>query len=189
MAREVALAKEHRFPVIHGQPRRKSGEAAGRKGRALKMEKEERVILRTYPTAWKYEKKIYAIDRMRLLVPVNPSQVFYFLIGLLITMGILKIFPFLNAIPFIFRYALIPFALMKFLTKKKFDGKLPHKFALGYIEYLLLPRSIARFQAGEQYKKGKFESIAFRRREVSGIMAPSMKKGGKKRVQLSGKIF
>jgi hypothetical protein len=153
------------------------------------MEKEERVVLRTYATTWKYEKKIYAIDRIRLLVPVNPSQVFYFLIGLLITMGLLKILPFLNAVPFIFRYALIPFALMKFLTKKKFDGKLPHKFALGYAEYLLLPKAIARFQAGEAYKKGRFESVAFRGRESEGAMGPSMRKGGRRRVQLPDKIL
>jgi hypothetical protein len=147
------------------------------------MEKEtDRVILRTYATTWKYEKKIYAIDRIRLLVPVNPSQVAYFFIGLLITMGLLKILPFLSAIPFVFRYGLIPFALMKFLTKKKFDGKLPHKFAVGFIEYMMLPRSISRFAAGENYKKGKFENPVFRREKIVDVMAALPRKGGKIRV-------
>ena len=151
------------------------------------MEKKNN-ILRTYYRIWKYEKKIYAIDKIRLLIPVSVDDATYLVLGLLITMLLLKIFPFLNGIPFIIRYVLLPYGLMKFLTKKKFDGKLPHKFLLGYFEYLTLPKAFSRFESSREYKKGRFTSVAFRGKEIVNV-TEMLKKGGKKHVRLPDQIL
>lgn len=143
------------------------------------MEK-EKVVLRTYNSTWKFERKIYAIDKIRLLVPVNVDNAAYLILGLLITVLLLKIFPFLNGIPFIIRYILLPYGLMKFLTKKKFDGKLPHRFLIGYLEYLALPKAFSRFQDGREYKKGRFTAVAWRGKEIIDMTELLTKRGGAK---------
>ena len=85
-------------------------------------------VLRTYKSIWKYERKIYSFENIRLLVPVRPSEVLFFGVGLLITYFLCKIVPLYTEIPFVFRYIIIPFGIMKFLTKKRLDGKMPHRF-------------------------------------------------------------
>lgn len=144
------------------------------------MEK-EKVVLRTYNSTWKFERKIYAIDKIRLLVPINIDDAAYLILGLLITILLLKVFPFLNEIPFIIRYVLLPWGLMKFLTKKKFDGKLPHRFLLGYLEYLTLPKAFSRFQDSGKYKKGRFTDVAWRGKEILDVTELLTKKGGMKK--------
>jgi len=143
------------------------------------MEK-DKVVLRTYNSTWKFERKIYSIDRIRLLVPINIDDAAYLIMGLLITILLLKIFPFLNHIPFIIRYVLLPWGLMKFLTKKKFDGKMPHKFLLGYLQYLTLPKAFSRFQDCREYKKGVFTDIAWRGKEIIDMTDLLIKRKGAK---------
>lgn len=144
---------------------------------------EEKVLLRTYNKAWKFERKVYAIDNIRLPFPVNPDEIIYLVIGFLFTLFLLKVFPFLNGIPFIVRYLVLPYALMKFLTKKKFDGKLPHLFLIGYLDYMGLPKKIARFQAVKTYRQGKFSSVVFRKAEIVNLTNEvlRLKKSKKKR--------
>lgn len=143
------------------------------------MEK-DKVVLRTYNSTWKFERKIYSIDKIRLLVPINIDDAVYLIMGLLITILLLKLFPFLNHIPFIIRYVLLPWGLMKFLTKKKFDGKLPHKFLLGYLEYMTLPKAFSRFQDSREYKKGAFTDLAWRGKEIIDLTDLLTKKKGAK---------
>ena len=140
----------------------------------------EHKVLRTYNKMWKFERKIYAIDDLKLPIPINPDEVVYFVIGLLITIAILKVLPFLNAVPFIVRYLAVPYGLMKFLTKKKFDGKLPHKFVIGYIDYMGLPKKIARFKSAECFKPGYFMPVVYRKQEVINIMDEITKKNNKR---------
>lgn len=142
----------------------------------------EKIILRTYNRVWKYDRKIYALDSVRLPFPINPGDAIYFIIGLLITSILLKLLPFLNVIPFILRYSLLPYGLMKFLTKKKFDGKLPHMFLKGYMDYLQLPKIIARFGSGETYKKGDFTKVIYRKAKIVDITETLIQGGGKRRV-------
>ena len=137
--------------------------------------------LRTYPRVWNYEKKIYAIENVRLIVPINPGELLYFAAGLAVAAALGKVLPVFAAVPFLIRYVLLPYALMKFLTKKKLDGKLPHLFFIGYIAYLTLPKTISRFQAGENYKKGRFTSVVCRERKVIDATRELMGKGVRKR--------
>lgn len=143
----------------------------------------EMILLRTYNKAWKFERKVYAIDDIRLPFPVNPDEIVYLVCGFLLTLGILKVLPFLNGIPFIIKYLVLPYGLMKFLTKKKFDGKLPHRFLIGYIDYVGLPKKISRFQAAETNGRGCFTSVIFRRSEIVDLTAELLfknRKAGKK---------
>ena len=143
------------------------------------MEK-DKIVLRTYNSTWKFEHKLYAIDKIRLPVPINMDDAAYLIVGLLITILLLKIFPFLNGIPFVVRYVLLPYGLMKFLTKKKFDGKLPHKFLIGYLEYLTISKAFSRFQNCREYKRGRFTSIAFRSKEIVNVTEMLTKKERRK---------
>ncbi|WP_206457895.1 TcpE family conjugal transfer membrane protein [Anaerovorax sp. IOR16] len=130
---------------------------------------EDKLLLRTYNKAWKFERKVYAIDNIRLPFPINPDELIYLVIGFLFTLLLLKVLPFLNTIPFFIRYLVIPYGLMKFLTKKKFDGKLPHMFLIGYLDYIGLPKKIARFQAVKTYPQGKFSPVVFRTHEIINL--------------------
>lgn len=116
------------------------------------MENENRVILRTYKSVWKIPRKIYSIDSIKLFVPVDVDQAMYFVASLCITYLLLKILPFLSYLPFVFKYVAIPYGLMKFFTKQKLDGKLPHKFFLDYVAFLMSPGKLVRFKAVDGYK-------------------------------------
>ncbi len=116
------------------------------------MENESRVILRTYKSVWKIPRKIYSIDNIKLFVPVDVEQAMYFIASLCITFLLLKILPFLNSLPFVLKYAAIPYGLMKFFTKQKLDGKLPHKFFFDYIVFLFSPGKLSRFRVADEFK-------------------------------------
>lgn len=148
---------------------------------------EEKVILRTYSKTWHFERKIYAIDRIRLLVPVAVNDALYFVLGLLITLALLKIFPVLNGIPAVIRYGLIPYGLMKFLTKKKFDGKMPHMFLIAYLSYLVTPKIIARYQSVKEYKRGRFcTPVIYRSKKVIDITSSLLEKSKKSKKRKGG---
>ena len=116
------------------------------------MENESRVILRTYKSVWKIPRKLYSIDSIKLFVPVDVDQAMYFIASLCIAFLLLKLLPFLDSLPFIFKYVAIPYGLMKFFTKQKLDGKLPHKFFLDYIVFLMAPGKLSRFKVADDFK-------------------------------------
>lgn len=142
-----------------------------------------KITLKTYTNVWKFQKKIYAIDKIKLIVPINPEETIYFVISALITILLLRIFSFLNFIPFLIRYGLLPYLFMKFLTKTKLDGKMPHKFLLGYITYKTMPKKYARFQPVTEFKAGSFKTkISYRRPKIINLTQSYLKKGGKQYV-------
>lgn len=135
------------------------------------------IVLRSYATVWKYEKKLYSIDSLKLWVPVAANDMLFFVVGL-VFMVILSKIPIVTAIPWVLRYGVIPFLVMKFFTKMKFDGKSPHKFALGYLEYILLPAHLSRFQGCSDYAKGCFrQEILFRGAEIINVIDARLKRG------------
>ena len=149
-------------------------------------------VLRTYKSIWKYERKIYSFENIRLLVPVRPSEVLFFGVGLLITYFLCKIVPLYTEIPFVFRYIIIPFGIMKFLPKKRLDGKMPHRFFVGYILYLLMPKEIARFKPVKKPKSICFTPVVFRHPEVINLTELALQGKGeaygkrKKSIRVSG---
>lgn len=147
-------------------------------------ENKDYVILRTYNSVWYFEHKIYSIENIKLLFPVNPDEVLYFAVSVGITMLLLKVLPFLDRIPFVIKYGAIPYGLMKFFTKQKLDGKLPHKFFIDYVIFVLSPKKSARFLEIEEYKDIKFITpIVMRDIEIVNKTEEALKmhkKGGKK---------
>ncbi len=118
----------------------------------MNMENENRIILRTYKSVWKIPRKIYSIDNIKLFVPVDVDQAMYFIASLGITFILLNILPFLGNLPFVFKYIALPYGLMKFFTKQKLDGKLPHKFFADLVVFLLSPGQFVRFKAAGELK-------------------------------------
>lgn len=112
------------------------------------MESEGKVLIQTYDRVWHVEKKIYAIQNLKLPVPVNPYQVGYFMGTAFIILAIGKVFAPMLIIPVVVRFVAIPYLLSNYLMKKKLDGKKPIKFFVDYILYLILEKGcfLERFQ-------------------------------------------
>ncbi len=110
------------------------------------MEEKNYVILRTYKNVWKFEREIYSIEGIKLLLPVKPNEVLYFLVSVMITILIVKIVPFIDRVHFVLKYGFLPYGIMKLLTKQRLDGKLPHKFFLDYIIFKFSPGQLEHFK-------------------------------------------
>lgn len=117
------------------------------------MEERKEVILRTYKNVWKFEREIYSIEGIKLLLPVKPNEVLYFIISVVIAIFLVKLIPFMDKVNFVVKYGLVPLGIMKFLTKQKLDGKLPHKFFLDYIIYKLSPKRLEGFRSVDERKR------------------------------------
>jgi len=119
------------------------------------MEKEQsnEIILRTYGSVWKIDRKIYSIDGLRLPFPFVINEFVYLGISIIITFILIKILPFLNNFNFIIKWLVMPFGIMKALTTIKLDGKAAHKFIYDYILFMCSPRQYARFKPIKKNKK------------------------------------
>lgn len=133
------------------------------------------VVLRSYPTIWKYEKKLYSIDSIRLWVPVAMNDLLFFVAGLIFVIILSKGIPLFVRVPWVIRYGAVPFGIMKFFTRMKFDGKLPHKFALGYVRYAMLPKKIARFSECVEFPAGRFEDVLYRDAKIVNLVDEKIK--------------
>lgn len=141
------------------------------------MDEEKKIILRTYNSVWKSPRKLYSIDNIKLLFPIDQDQAIYFVASVGITYILLKILPFLGYLPFVFKYIAIPYGIMKFLTKQKLDGKLPHKFFLDYLQYKASAKLSVRFTAVQPQKKVVFSTaIVFRMTEIVNLTGQELKK-------------
>lgn len=95
------------------------------------------ITLYSYRKVWFVEKKIYAVQNITLPFPVNPYEVLEFLVvvGIVLLFG--RIFPVIENIPAVLRYAALPYVVVKYLMKLKLDGKNPIKYFCGLIPYLI----------------------------------------------------
>ena len=122
-------------------------------------DEQEELILRTYNSVWKGERKLYSIEGIKLLFPVTMNEILYFVLSIGISILLVKIVPFYNKLHIFIKFGAVPFALMKFFTKQKLDGKLPHKFFIDYILYLVSPKKYIRFAPIEEINKAIFSSV------------------------------
>lgn len=106
----------------------------------------KKLQLKAYSKVWKIENRIYAIQNIILPVPIAPREILYFFVIATIFFILSKIIPFLSAVPVMLRYLLLPIVFTKFLLKKKLDGKMPHKYFVAWIKYILDNRYIERFK-------------------------------------------
>lgn len=98
------------------------------------------IKLRTHSKAFEAENKIYALQNIRLPVPVAVSALLYFLLTCIVVFMLSKIFPIITDIPIIkepvIRFGALPYFVTTFMRKKKFDGKPPHIFLKDYIAFI-----------------------------------------------------
>jgi len=99
-------------------------------------EEKETIWIYSYSKIWKQENKIYAIQNVRLPAPVSPVQLLYSGVSAIFMMIICKVLPFLDGVPFILKYIVVPLILSKFLLTKKLDGKNPIKYFNGLLVFL-----------------------------------------------------
>lgn len=124
----------------------------------------EEIILRTYNSVWKIDRKIYSIEGLKLLFPIIVNQLPYWGASILITFVFIKVIPFFDRLHFVIKYILVPYGIMKFFTSIKLDGKLPHKFMYDYAVFALNSKHYNRFKPIENVKKVKFDTrILFRK--------------------------
>ncbi|WP_101698699.1 TcpE family conjugal transfer membrane protein [Clostridium minihomine] len=115
---------------------------------------DKKIIIRSYKGAWKIENKIYAIQNIVLPVPINPREIGYFLAVAFSVWIFSNIIPFFEHIPVPLRYLVFPYAMTKFLLKKKLDGKMPQKYFWDWIKYIFTKHKyIERFEANSQTNK------------------------------------
>lgn len=118
------------------------------------MDNEDKyVILRTYSKAWKIDRRIYSIEGVKLWFPISTTNAFYFSISMVTSIVLINIVPFYNNLNWIIKFGLVPYLLMKFLTKQKLDGKPPHKFFIDYLVYYFGPKKYNRFSSISTYHK------------------------------------
>lgn len=125
--------------------------------------RENREILRTYNKIWNAPFKIYSIDKIKLIIPINPWDVLYYLVGVLIATALNWII----YMPSIYQYLVIPILFRFLLTKVKLDGKRPHKFFFGMIVYFITNKEKEYFRSIEKQslKTFKGEKILFKYKE------------------------
>lgn len=99
--------------------------------------KSNKINIYSYIKVWKVEKKIYALQNLRLPFPVAPRFAGY-LVGCWIFCSVLfEIIPGANYIPGVIRVGIIPYGLTKFLMTQKLDGKNPLFYLRDLILFLL----------------------------------------------------
>jgi hypothetical protein len=131
------------------------------------MNENDEIILRTYNSVWKIDRKIYSIEGLKLLFPVSINEVVYFGISIIISILLIKFVPFFDKLNFVIKFIVVPFGLTKLLTTVKLDGKLPHKFMYDYIVFIASPKQYCRFKPIDSYKKIKFSTpILFRKSKI-----------------------
>jgi hypothetical protein len=89
----------------------------------------------SYPKAWKIDNKLYSFYNLRFSIPLDLRQLLYFAV-VLIGMLLLSRLSAVARIPWIIRFAVIPYAAGNFLLKKKLDGKTPIFYFIGWVGYL-----------------------------------------------------
>lgn len=130
-------------------------------------EEKDYLILRTYNTVWKIDRKIYSVEGFKLLIPLSANEALYAAVSIGISILLVKVIPFYKNLHFFIKFGVVPFGLMKFLTKQKLDGKLPHKFFMDYVMYIVQPKRYSRFYPIDSDEKVKFETnITFRQRGI-----------------------
>lgn len=109
---------------------------------------EERdLILRTYGSVWKIDRKIYSIEGAKLPFPVSFFDFIYFIFSFLFVVMLSRVIPILGSFHIVIKYVALPMVLTKALTSIKLDGKYPHKFLIGYISFLLAGKNFSKFRA------------------------------------------
>jgi hypothetical protein len=105
----------------------------------------KKIVLRTYDKLWNIPYKIYSIDNLKLIVPLNPWDLLIFIVALIFMILISKVLFFIK-LPFVFKYILIPWAVTKIIDNVKLDGKKPHKYFFDMVMFFVQSKKYERFK-------------------------------------------
>lgn len=121
------------------------------------MDENKKIRLFSYNKVWKFEKKIYAIMNLVLPVPISTNDALYFGFSFAVMYIMGRMLPLVESIPAAIRCLIIPYGMMKFLTKKKLDGKNPIKYFCGYLYYIFYERHtyLEKFKTNSIIKEEK----------------------------------
>lgn len=93
--------------------------------------------IKSYTSIWNVEKMIYAISDFNLPVPMNITQMAWF-IGVLFAMIVFKNTPPVSMIDnALIKYVVIPGGVTWFISQKTFDGMKPYTFLKSVISYMV----------------------------------------------------
>lgn len=124
-----------------------------------------RVVLRTYNKLWKMPFKIYSIDNLKLIVPINPWDVLVFGICVILIALISQIIFFIH-IPFVVKYFILPWFITKILDAVKLDGKKPYKYIFDRLRFAIRSKQFAKFKVLKNDKLIGFkEKIVLRKQK------------------------
>lgn len=121
---------------------------------------QDRIMLRSYNKINVVEKKIYAIQNLKLPLPINLYAASYFIVISSIIFLLGKVIPFIQGIPQIVRMFIIPFIITKYFRQKKLDGKKPYKFIIDWILFMFNKKNeYERFEIVEIPKEIEFQKM------------------------------
>ncbi|MEK5394025.1 TcpE family conjugal transfer membrane protein [Margalitia sp. FSL K6-0131] len=113
----------------------------------MEYQEDGHVYVRTYKRMWRFERYFYSFDRFKLPRPITWWQLWYFLIAELVIIVINANTPLLVWVnTFIVKFVVFPGVISFYLSRKKHDGKSPHKFFYSQIKYYLLPKIYCRYK-------------------------------------------
>jgi len=113
-------------------------------------------VIRSYAKIWTMPLKIYAIEKTKLIIPINIWDMLFFIFWELIFLILNYLIP--NNIPNSLKFGLIPYLLMKFMSIVKLEGKQPHKYFYDLLVFLILPKKYEYFEPTKKPKNIKFDN-------------------------------
>jgi len=119
-------------------------------------------IIRTHTKAWNIEKQIHVVGDVKLPFPITLDTLGFALVGAILATLICKI-PIIGSISPFWTYILGVVGLPYAMKKLRIHSKTPARFLLEYCEYLLQPKSLARFQPVKKQGPIRFSNVNFRR--------------------------
>lgn len=115
-----------------------------------------------YDSLWQIKRKLYGIEGLKFPVPVPYPVLFFFCAGLIIMFVVTGMFGALNWNQFAVKYIFFPGLFAWFCTKIKLDGKAPHRFFLGLLRYVWMPKQLTRYKPVKVCGICKYEMEVFR---------------------------
>jgi len=90
------------------------------------------------------------------------SQIGFFIVGFVITIGVLGIFGLNGLENCLIKYVAIPAGFTIFMTKIKFDGKRPDLFLKSMVRFLLSSHLLCRYEVVGKPKQYGYEGAVMR---------------------------
>jgi hypothetical protein len=122
-----------------------------------------RVTVSNYTKIWNLDWVIYALEGKKLPIPANLRIIGIFVVCELLfwVLGNTLLF----FLPKSYTLFLLPIGSTWLIAKQKLDGKMPHKWLLGMIQFWIRPKHLHRYHKFQHTKHYKYGSkVVYRTR-------------------------